>query len=743
MAMVVGAPSQAPPREYSPMEPAEMPGVPADAAVLPLSAVVVGCETELGRLVVAELARLPIFREVYAFSEVVVGLRGELGLEGEAAEKVVEVLIDYDRMEDGLGGVLERAVRVVAFCCLGMTKDEASSPRDYYRHNADLPVRFVAAVLEGDIMRVSVLSCKEARIPSEAQKVRGGMEEAISQLWSDAYYVQLFISKGLQPGFAFFQAPLVVVDGLRAAGDYRRQTGETGPISRRALAKQRAALRFGLGPGHALPVRDLAKAMVHEARDFVLLLETSDDPVLLANVRQLHRYAVEGEEIAALAEKAREEETKNLALSHRQRMLRRIEARDAVSYGWGEAANFDRGIVRREGELDYARPLPMPSPPPSFGPLPPSQVAGRHMLLPLGAGPEGPAAYRVVEDGGGNGISGQAQRLGEGTPRGRDDRMGGGTARWGRQILPGMRGAATEAPYMGWHGERGAMVPHAFHSPGVGMGVHGPVGADPGMGMEMLPGHAGLSARGSRSAMLHRGWREPGRQERGGVDLRGRRRPRRVQRPHDEGVQPQQGLRPVRADHGPQRYFEERLDGVSSDRGHGRYHGGYDAGVVDRPRNEGLGTGGFSMAHGSRVKPPPLTSGEALEAAVAQHQQDVRASRRQGRRSGRKLDEHERYKRSADRERRRPLDRTASMYSISEATSTSDADARHEARRRRQSVDDGIDVEDGRFRGGMGQLRDEHDGPGRGVKHTLWGLAEKLLGPGPRIRDVNDPVVAI
>lgn len=740
-------------REYAPMEPAEMPGLPADAAVLPLSALVIGCETELGRLVVGELARMPVFAEVYAVTEVVVGLRGELGLAGVEAAKVAEILVDYDRMEEGLRGVLMRAARVVAFCCLGMTKEESSCPREYYRHNYDLPLRFVSAVLEGHILRVSVLSCKDAdtesRLASEAQQVRGGMEEAIDRLWNDEYYVQMFTAKRLDPGYAFFQAPMLLVDGLRAAGDYRRHVGGGAPVSRRALAKQRAALRFGLGPTRALPVRDVAAAMVHEARDYVLLVETADDPALQANVRQLQRYAVEPEEIAALAEKGREEETKNLALSHRQRMQRRVSAREAVKYRWGDAANFDRDLIRRDGEFDYTRPLVLPPPPPPPALLPSSphpaqgqpSPAGRHVLLPLGGGPEGPAAYRVLEDGGGGSDGGSRRppphRLGVGASSGRDYRAGGrGSARAGLQMMPGMRSAAAEAPYLGWHGEHGAGALYPLRGPDPAAGV----GADTGMGMEMLPGYAGLSARGSRRAMLHTGWMEQGGQERGRADPRGQLPPLRGEF-RGERVHPHHELWPVRADQGPQQYYEEELDGFGSDHGYEAQGAGYDAGYVYDAGHDG--------AQDAGLRRPPLTSGEALEQAVELQRKDKRraAGGRRRRPPARNMDERQRYERSADRERRRPLHRRASMYSVSEETSASDTEARHEVQRHRRSARrvsaDSPDVQEGRFRGGMRQLRDEHDDPFRGVKHSLWGLAEKFLGPGPRIRDVRDPVVAI
>lgn len=339
-----------------PLNPAGLPAPPPGALALPLTAVVLGADTRLGRQLIKECLRMEMYTDVIAISEAPVMLASELKLPPERAEKLRALVVAYDMIEDGLRPLAQSALRVIAFSCLGVTKEDANSPRDFNRLNFEVPMRFVGVMLEGNILRVSVLSHHLAdmgSMRSEIRRLRGFMETEIQRMWQDELYIQTWYEKGLEPGLVFFQAPMLLTPGLRLKGEYRHLTGDQ-PMSRKQLAKQRLALRFGVGPNFAMKTRDVAKAMAHEARTFVLLMD-SRNPEHHNQVAQLHSYAVEAEEIEELAEQCREEDGRNIVLAPEQVLRNRLMAH-AVTYQYGEAADFDRRVVRRENEYDYVPP---------------------------------------------------------------------------------------------------------------------------------------------------------------------------------------------------------------------------------------------------------------------------------------------------------------------------------------------------------------------------------------------------
>lgn len=320
------------PEWYQPKGPEDLPR-PRPGAHLPLTAIVLGCEFELGGLVVRELAAQPVFEHVWALCETPMVL-ADFGLSPQDDHRVTIVSTPYDVMEEAMEPILACALRLIAFCCMGTAKHDGCAPVEFHRVNFNLPVRFVTKVLEGQIMRVSVLSVKDADMGgmflSPTAKLRGIMEEAIMNLWEDDFFRMEFTRKQLEPGVVFFQTPLMITEGLQVEGEWRGLHGlEDGRISRMELAKQRAALRFGLSPAFAIRSGDVAKAMVSEARDFVLLSD-SGNPDIILDMAQMHVYAVEPEEIKALAEKVDQEfeEGLDVPIADEERLIRRLDAQE-------------------------------------------------------------------------------------------------------------------------------------------------------------------------------------------------------------------------------------------------------------------------------------------------------------------------------------------------------------------------------------------------------------------------------
>jgi hypothetical protein len=168
---------------------------------------------------------------------------------------------------------------------------------------------------------------------------------------------------------------------------------------------------------------------------------------------------------------------------------------------------------------------------------------------------------------------------------------------------------------------------------------------------------------------------------------------------------------PAPASKAEQGYYDERLDDVPSE----------SVGSADRP----------------------MTSGEALQLAVSRQQLgDSPPARARG-----VFDEDgRRYSRTADRERRRPLRAAASMYSDA-SSDGDDSGAGGAAGGERRG--------DGAWRVGRSHTRWDgaHAGARRSsnggndaadaLRERLWGLAARVLGPPPRGRTRDDPVVAI
>lgn len=336
------------PERYQPKGPEQLPR-PRPGAHLPLTAIVLGCEFELGGLVVRELAAQPVFEHVWALCETPMIL-ADFGLSPKDDHRVTIISTPYDVMEEAMEPVLSCALRLVAFCCMGTAKPDGCVPVEFHRVNFNLPLRFVTKVLEGHIMRVSVLSVKDADMGglflSPTAKLRGIMEEAIMNLWEDDFFRTLFIRKQLEPGVVFFQAPLMITDGLQAEGEWRGLHGlDSGRVSRKELAKQRAALRFGLSAAFAMRSGNVAKAMVSEARDFVLLSD-SGNPEIILEMAQMRMYAVVPEEIKALAKKAEQELEDGLGvpIADEERLIRRL---DAQEYDRPEHTRFGRDSRHR------------------------------------------------------------------------------------------------------------------------------------------------------------------------------------------------------------------------------------------------------------------------------------------------------------------------------------------------------------------------------------------------------------
>lgn len=289
-----------------------------------VAAIVIGCETEVGGLVVRELLNCPeLFPVVYAAAEHPIPFVEELRIPPEACRRLRPLIVRYDEIEEGLEVAMAH-VRVVGFCCTAMTRNAAESFYDMHRHNVTIPHRFTACMMEMNCLRISLLSRSDNDLDhkrSMLKRHRAEMEEVCGELFGNPQLQAVLLRRGLYPSLVFAQAPLLIARRLRAKGEYYDTDYAGGRLSRLDLISQRIALRFGINSDYAMKTSDVARAMFVDVREYLLMLSDGSRATYNA-LNHLRFHAMEQVELETLAD----DEFDNVDIPPPARVQRRMLA---------------------------------------------------------------------------------------------------------------------------------------------------------------------------------------------------------------------------------------------------------------------------------------------------------------------------------------------------------------------------------------------------------------------------------
>eukprot|EP00177_Eucheuma_denticulatum_P004440 GFKZ01008065.1.p1 GENE.GFKZ01008065.1~~GFKZ01008065.1.p1 ORF type:complete len:744 (+),score=91.48 GFKZ01008065.1:133-2364(+) len=212
------------------------------------SAVILGAHTELGKLVLLNLLRHPLVSRIHALASV--DPRADIPIHPDHFPKLRLILDSLDNIDQ----IVKTKIPPVqlAFCCLGSSKQDHSrlGPYAFRKLNYDIPRRFLYHIFKTEVQRIGILSHAQANIAARAEflKVKGELVANVMQLLRHA--------GRHAPSVVLLRVPLLLTNLKDTNGLHGYK------ISRLDEIKQKAALRFEMGPTQAVHVRDVAKAMV-------------------------------------------------------------------------------------------------------------------------------------------------------------------------------------------------------------------------------------------------------------------------------------------------------------------------------------------------------------------------------------------------------------------------------------------------------------------------------------------------
>lgn len=212
------------------------------------SAVILGAHTELGKLVLLNLLRHPLVSRIHALASV--DPRADIPIHPDHFPKLRLIVDSLDNIDQ----IVKTKIPPVqlAFCCLGSSKQDHSrlGPYAFRKLNYDIPRRFLHYIFQTDVQRIGILSHAQANVAARTEflKVKGELVQIVMQLLRHAGRDA--------PSVALLRVPLLLTN-------FKDTNGLHGyKISRLDEIKQKAALKFEMGPTQAVHVRDVAKAMV-------------------------------------------------------------------------------------------------------------------------------------------------------------------------------------------------------------------------------------------------------------------------------------------------------------------------------------------------------------------------------------------------------------------------------------------------------------------------------------------------
>lgn len=360
-----------------------------------LTAVVLGCDTELGIHLLNQLVSAPFIHRIFALSEIETSASATFVTSPAHAAKLVSIVRPYAALDGVLAELAPQLFRVVAFSCLAVRPDAVESMREFHELNFVYPTRFAAAVLRLDLLKLTLQSHANADMEetwaSQHAQACAAMEEEVMELFQEDLYQRSLLFRRFEPGIAFFQTPTLISEDISRRGRMRRRMQTREKISRRALAKQKFAVRFNMSSEFAIRVSDVAQAMLVDMHEFIFLME-SVDPMVRRSAVHLVLAQVEAEEMEDLADEKYKHET---LIPDAERLERRMRSRYLDD--WDEEGGFDREM-RRAIPPDLRTPMlpgggPGASLPPPGGylalPMPPLG-ASPAMVNPMAMGMHGP-----------------------------------------------------------------------------------------------------------------------------------------------------------------------------------------------------------------------------------------------------------------------------------------------------------------------------------------------------------------
>ncbi|CAN8077060.1 unnamed protein product [Agarophyton chilense] len=270
---------------------------PTALTPLPLTAVVCGAHTELGKLVLRELLRCDAVARVHALAEF--DPRSHIRLTSAQTAKLVLHVESLEFLERTIASHIPQCQ--LAFCTLGAKRKPPNMDAyKFHNYNVSIPKRFVQEMFRINADRISILCTNKGSSRMSSSTLQRNSPAAADY----ARYLQVERRESLTqhkiPGVSVFKVSLMLTDmkdpfGVRGTA-----------ISPLEQIREKVVFKLGFGASNAVHVRDVAKAMVADALEKLDLQNEQPDLALIFKSHQTAFDELRPSDIIITANEARE-----------------------------------------------------------------------------------------------------------------------------------------------------------------------------------------------------------------------------------------------------------------------------------------------------------------------------------------------------------------------------------------------------------------------------------------------------